>query len=60
MGEHFPFRGHDISMDRFGNPHWSILLTLKNKGRQLRRPYFSEPSSPLNQASVSALSIGSG
>src|SRR5258705_5038871 len=38
MGEHFPFRGHDLSMDRFGNPHWSILLRLKNNGRISWRP----------------------
>ena len=35
MGEHFPFRGHDLSMDRFGNPHWSILLRLKKGPPQL-------------------------
>ena len=33
IGQHLRFFGHDPSMDRFGNPPWSILLSLGNKGR---------------------------
>src|SRR4029079_18097673 len=32
-GQHLRFRCHDLSMDCFGNPAWSILLRQQNKGR---------------------------
>jgi hypothetical protein len=32
-GEYFCFWGHTLSMDRFGNPLWSILHKQRNKGR---------------------------